>query len=66
MECVWSGGVSSHLICFQDDEQIAKVTVDAKRLRTPKAPGESDDYAELQIDVSIKVLRPHAATKVGY
>jgi hypothetical protein len=57
-------GNDNHLYCLlEDDSLVTKVTIDTQRLNTPKSAGESIDYAELLVKASIKMLRPHNATK---
>lgn len=57
-------GKGEYLYCLlEDDSLVTKVTIDTQRLHTTKPDGEPTDYAELLVKASIKVLRPHNATR---
>jgi hypothetical protein len=58
------GNGDEYLYCLmEDDSLVTRVTIDTQRLLTEKPEGEPSDYAELFVDTSIKMQRPHNATK---
>lgn len=59
---MWGKNEEMLYCLLEDDSLISRLSIETRRLRTPAAAGEGTDYAELVVDVTFKVLRPHMGT----
>jgi hypothetical protein len=51
---------------LEDDSLISKVSIEWERLLTPQEPSEPENYVELRIKATTKILRAHPGTISGY
>ena len=52
----------SYIALLEDDSLISKITIEARRLNTLKASSAGSDYAEIDINATLKMLRPNRFT----
>jgi hypothetical protein len=53
------------VVLLEDDSLISKVTIEARRLNTVPKPDQRDDYAEVDVQATVKCLHPTAVNR-GY
>ena len=62
-------GHGEELFCLlEDDALISRITIEARRLNTTRQDDEDNDYAELDVNATFKVLHltPHAELTSAY